>query len=729
MASPASLRVQCLTPLLLLACACGETLEPRASDETSVTEDFGDNYGEGRIGYKGASLSRTAALQGDQSTLGASGVSSAGSAPNGGGFAGGGAALPSGSSVGTFGGGTIGGGTIGGGTTVGVAPPSGNSAPYPGTYDAGIGSGPDASSIDAAPALDAQSPQPDAALDAELADVGPPRSLDASDGTRGPDAAQTVVDAQEPGVDAQLARDAASTWQPDATPQAGLVARPDAASPATKPDAQVGGADAAASAPVLPENPFQRTSESAASSFAIDVDTGSYTLSRASINAGHRPDPKSVRIEEFLNYFHFHYAQPKADVPFSLYTELGACPWNAERKLLLLGIQGQEVELKDQPPANLVFLIDVSGSMASPERLPLLKKGFRMLAAQLRAQDRVSIVTYAGRPAVVLTATPGDQKQTILAAISALESGGSTNGQGGIQKAYEIAQEHFIKDGNNRVLLATDGDFNVGLSQTSALVDFISEKRKTGVYLSVYGFGAAWNGGNYKDEVGEQLADHGDGVYFYIDSQEEARRAFLESVSGSLLTVAKDVKVQVEMNPLLVEAYRLIGYENRVITNAAFSNDKVDGGELGAGLSVTALFEIIPAGTSVQVPAPRPGSVPVLAGADAGAEEPAERFDPVQGENLVEVRVRYKEGLERRSALVRGRYTRSIERAQPSAKFHFAASVGELAMQLRGSQYLGVWRTRELLDQIAQTRPLDREGAIEELFELAKSVQALGTSR
>jgi Ca-activated chloride channel family protein len=255
------------------------------------------------------------------------------------------------------------------------------------------------------------------------------------------------------------------------------------------------------------------------------------------------------------------------------------------------------------------------------------------------------------------------------------------------------------------------------------LVSFISEKRKTGVYLSVYGFGAAWDGGNYKDDVGEQLADNGDGIYFYIDSPEEARRAFLESVSGSLLTVAKDVKLQVELNPLLVQAYRLIGYENRVLANSAFSNDAVDGGELGAGLSVTALFEIIPAGAEGGVPEPKPGSVPELGGADAGGV--AETFETVQGENLVEVRLRYKRDRSSESKLVRKLYTGAIEREVETPKFLFAAGVSELAMQLRHSQYLGTERTQQLLDQITQTRALDREGAIEELYQFAKKALSL----
>jgi Ca-activated chloride channel family protein len=474
-----------------------------------------------------------------------------------------------------------------------------------------------------------------------------------------------------------------------------------------------------------PENPFHLTNEQATSTFAIDVDTGSYTLSRASISAGHLPDPNSVRSEEFLNYFHFHYAEPSGDAPFSLYTELGACPWNDKRKLLMLGIQGQEVALKDQPPANLVFLIDVSGSMNDPAKLPLLKKGFRMLTSQLRAQDRVAIVTYAGHESVALTSTAGDRKDLILAAIDRLESGGSTNGEGGIQKAYELAQQTFLKQGNNRVILATDGDFNVGLRQTDELEAFIATKRATGVYLSVYGFGAAWDGGNYKDAVGEQLADNGDGIYFYVDSPEEARRAFLESVSGSLLTVAKDVKLQVELNPAYVKAYRLIGYENRVLDNDAFNDDSADGGELGAGLSVTALFELILANTEDQVPSPLAGSVPELLSSESADAGNAETLASFGGDDWIEVRLRYKAPGTSTSKLMQNRYGQEIAPEASTPKFLFAAGVSELAMQLRRSQYLPVQRQRALLEQLALAKPLDRDGAIEELIQLAQQAYDL----
>lgn len=478
------------------------------------------------------------------------------------------------------------------------------------------------------------------------------------------------------------------------------------------------------SQPPLPENPFRVAQEESASTFSIDVDTGSYTLARGSLSAGVLPARESVRVEEFINYFHLHYAQPTKGEPFSTYAELAACPWNPENQLLMLGIQGQEVPLKDQPPVNLVYLIDTSGSMLDAAKLPLLQRGFRMMTRQLRPVDRVSIVTYAGSAGVVLEAAAGNEQDKILAAINALQAGGSTAGGAGIQLAYQVAQQHFIPGGNNRILLATDGDFNVGISTTPELVSFIGEKRETGVYLSVYGFGAAWNGGNYNDEVGEQLADNGNGVYFYIDSAEEARRAFLHTITGSLLTVAKDVKLQVQFNPAQVAGHRLIGYENRVLANADFSNDTVDAGELGAGLSVTAFFEIIPAGPGATIPIPALGTDPLedaVASGDAMASEELALL-PVTGADLVDVRIRYKGADATTSTLLTNRYTPTqLRHATPSLKFQFASGVAELAMALRGSQYLPSVRFGEVVRRIESALPADENGAVAECQQVAQN--------
>jgi len=480
----------------------------------------------------------------------------------------------------------------------------------------------------------------------------------------------------------------------------------------------------------VPENPFRSAAEEGLTTFSIDADGGSYSLTRAQVGSGSLPSPESIRVEEFLNYFHFHYAQPQGDEPLALYTELGDCPWNPAHRLLLVGMQGQELDFADSPPANLVYLIDVSGSMTEPNKLPLLKRGFRLLTQLLRPQDTVSMVTYAGVESVVLQGAHGDDKDAILAAIDGLQSGGSTNGAGGIQKAYELASQYFIDGGTNRVLLATDGDFNVGLSSTDELVQLIATERASGVQLSVYGFGSAWDGGNYRDEMCEQLADNGDGFYFYIDGDEEARRAFSYTVSSSLLTVAKDVKVQAAFNPSLVRGYRLIGYENRLLSNSDFSNDSVDAGELGASMSVTALFELIPADSNEALPTPLPGTIPEVAtAADGSAAATTDAVDtqsyPALGEgDVAQLRIRYKASGSDTSTLRTLNLEGSIAR-QPSPKFAFAAGVAEFALWLRGSQYLPLVRDEALRQQFETALPLDGEGAIQEAIALLGSAHAL----
>jgi len=474
--------------------------------------------------------------------------------------------------------------------------------------------------------------------------------------------------------------------------------------------------------PIL-ENPYFTTAEVDRSTFSIDVDTGSYSLVRGYLKNGELPPAESVRIEEMINYFHMRYKQPEGDTPFRLYTELSTCPWNPKHKLLMLGVQGQEVALADQPPANLVFLIDVSGSMTySENKLPLLKKAFRMMASQMRDIDRVAIVTYAGKEALVLDSTPGSEKEKIYAALDNLEGGGSTNGSGGIQLAYEVAAENFLPEGNNRVILATDGDFNVGITDQNELVNFIATKRETGVFLSVYGFGEAWDGGNYRDEQLEQLADNGNGIYFFIDGPEEARRAFLNGLSGSLLTIAKDVKLQVAFNKEQVKAYRLVGYENRVLANDDFNNDLVDAGELGAGLSVTAFYEIIPATSGEIVPEPQPGTVEEP-DTDAEVSDDDAILDeaPVTGDTFVNVRIRYKDPDADTSQLLEHPLEADdINRTVPSLKFMFAAGVTEFSMLLRHSQYLPTRDIDELLKLAKAALPADAEGAIAEFIDLVE---------
>ena len=345
----------------------------------------------------------------------------------------------------------------------------------------------------------------------------------------------------------------------------------------------------------LPENAFLPVrGAQALSTFSIDVDTASYANIRRFINQGQSVPPQAVRIEEMINYFHYDYPQPEGEEPFSVNLEVAACPWTPAHKLLRVGIKGKEVHRQERPASNLVFLLDVSGSMSDQNKLPLLQRGMNMLVDRLGENDRVSIVTYASGAQVVLRPTNGTQKLTIRNAIDSLSANGSTNGSAGIQLAYELARESFIEGGTNRVLLGTDGDLNVGVTSDDQLISLIKDKAKSGVFLSVLGFGT----GNIKDAKLEKIADNGNRNYSYIDSAREARKVLVEEMSGSLVTIAKDVKLQLEFNPAEVQAYRLIGYENRALSNQDFANDQVDAGEIGAGHTVTALYELVPAGTT-----------------------------------------------------------------------------------------------------------------------------------
>ena len=346
----------------------------------------------------------------------------------------------------------------------------------------------------------------------------------------------------------------------------------------------------------IAENDFLSPAANPLSTFSIDVDNASYTNTRRFIESGEKPPIDAVRTEEFINYFNYDYPVPTKDETFSVYTEVGDCPWNSDNRLVHIGLQGYTIPVEKLPPSNLVFLLDVSGSMDDPNKLPLLKKSFKILVDKLNSKDRVAIVTYAGEDRVVLESTSCTEKSKIKEAIDNLQSGGSTNGEGGINKAYDIATENFLKEGNNRIILATDGDFNIGQSSDGALTRLIEEKRDKGVYLTILGFGM----GNYKDSKMESLADHGNGNYFYIDDIRESNRVLVTNLAGTLFTIAKDVKIQVEFNPELVKEYRLIGYENRKMNAEDFANDKKDAGELGAGHTVTAIYEIVPGKASHQ---------------------------------------------------------------------------------------------------------------------------------
>ena len=363
----------------------------------------------------------------------------------------------------------------------------------------------------------------------------------------------------------------------------------------------------AASAPIMnteeyrffAENRFLSTLTSPMSTFAADVDTASYAKLRATLLAGNPVPEDSVRIEEMLNYFSYSYAAPQNGEPFGITTEIADCPWNPNSKLLLIGLQAEEIQKDHLPGQNLVFLIDVSGSMDEPNKLPLVKRAFRLLLDELQPTDTVSIVTYASGDRIVLDGVRASDKITIMAALDEMTAGGGTAGAKGIQTAYELASKHFIQGGNNRILLATDGDLNVGISDEGSLTRLIEEKRETGVFLSVLGFGM----GNYKDNKLEALADHGNGNYAYIDTIFEARKALVEEMGGTFFTVAKDVKLQVEFNPSKLKGYRLIGYENRTMAAEDFANDKKDGGEVGSGHQVTVLYELVPLDSPMDIPA------------------------------------------------------------------------------------------------------------------------------
>ncbi len=341
------------------------------------------------------------------------------------------------------------------------------------------------------------------------------------------------------------------------------------------------------------ENGFRSVKANPLSTFSIDVDNASYSNIRRFINSGQLPPADAVRIEEMINYFRYEYPEPKGEHPFSVYTEMTVCPWNSRHQLLHIGLRGKSIEKTSLPPANLVFLIDVSGSMGVPNKLPLLKSAFGLLVNELRAEDRVAIVVYAGAAGLVLGSTPGDHKNAIMAAIDNLEAGGSTAGGEGLRLAYREAEKNFMKGGNNRIILATDGDFNVGESSNGGIERLVEEKRNLGVFMTVLGFGM----GNIKDDKMEIIADKGNGNYSYIDNLQEARKVLVSEFGGTLFTIAKDVKFQLEFNPDKVESYRLIGYENRMLNEEDFNDDTRDAGEMGAGHNVTALYELVPAGS------------------------------------------------------------------------------------------------------------------------------------
>ncbi|NEO38031.1 MAG: VWA domain-containing protein [Moorea sp. SIOASIH] len=463
----------------------------------------------------------------------------------------------------------------------------------------------------------------------------------------------------------------------------------------------------------IDENAFKRVKHNPLSTFAIDVDTASYSNLRRFLNNGQLPPTDAIRIEELINYFNYDYPEPESDRPFSITTEISQAPWNPTHQLVHIGIQGEKMAIEDLPPSNLVFLLDVSGSMNYPNKLPLLKDAFRMLVNELREEDQVSIVVYAGAAGVVLPPTPGNEKDKILTAIENLNAGGSTAGGAGIKLAYKLAQDNFIKSGNNRVILATDGDFNVGVSSDTELVKLIEQKRKKGVFLTVLGFGT----GNLQDSKMEKIANKGNGNYAYIDNELEAKKVLVNEIGATLLTIAKDVKIQVEFNPAKVQGYRLIGYENRRLKDEEFNDDTKDAGELGAGHTVTALYEIIPVGakTKVKLPDIDPLKYQSNAASTTNSKE------------LMQVKLRYKEPDGNTSQLLTYPLVdKAVKLDDASDNFKFSAAVASFGMVLRDSPYKGKASFDQALQLAKESEGVDLEGYRAELIDLVESAEEIG---
>lgn len=463
----------------------------------------------------------------------------------------------------------------------------------------------------------------------------------------------------------------------------------------------------------LEENPFLAVARAPLSTFSVDVDTASYSNTRRFINENRLPPKDAVRIEEFINYFSYDYPQPVGTAPFSVMAEVASCPWNTSHKLVHIGLQGKRVAQEDLPPSNLVFLLDVSGSMMEPNKLPLVKSSLAMLAEQLTARDRVAIVVYAGMSGLVLPSTQGDHKGEILAALSKLEAGGSTNGGEGIVLAYKVAQANFIKGGINRVILATDGDFNVGVTSEADLARLIEEKRRSGVFLSVLGFGT----GNVKDSTMEKLADKGNGNYAYVDTLNEARKVFGNEIGGTLYTIAKDVKIQVEFNPQQAAAYRLIGYENRLLADRDFNDDAKDAGDIGAGHTVTALYEVVPYGQKYSNP-----------GIDELKYQRPAQTSPAMANSkeLLTVKLRYKEPQESTSKLLSISVADNGEQfGKASDNLKFSSAVAAFGMLLKDSKYKGDASYNEVLRLAQSSTGADLQGYRAEFVRLVEQARDL----
>lgn len=480
------------------------------------------------------------------------------------------------------------------------------------------------------------------------------------------------------------------------------------------------------------ENPFLDAANNPLSTFSIDVDTASYSNVRRFLNEGSLPPKDAVRVEEMINYFTYDYAQPTDNKPFAVHVDLASCPWEPAHRLVRIGLKGREIASGKRGASNLVFLLDVSGSMTPPERLPLVKQAMRLLVDKLTENDRVAIVVYAGASGLALPSTNGAHKEQILSALENLQPGGSTNGAEGIQLAYKVAADNFIKGGVNRVILATDGDFNVGVTSQGDLIRLIEEKAKTGVFLSVLGVGTD----NLKDSTMLKLADKGNGNYAYLDSLDEARKVLVQQMNGTLVTIAKDVKIQVEFNPARVASYRLIGYEKRILRKEDFNNDKIDAGEIGAGHTVTALYEVVPVGAAANPAASVPPVDPLKYQRvereealrtrlrDAAAGQAAKRLQ--SSNEMLTVKLRFKKPDGDKSELIeRGLVDDGKEFAKASPDFKFATAVAEFGMILRDSEHKGNGTLGAVLEWAQEGKGSDANGYRAGFVELVRKAQAL----
>ncbi len=459
-------------------------------------------------------------------------------------------------------------------------------------------------------------------------------------------------------------------------------------------------------------NPVHRVADDAISTFSIDVDTGSYTNTRRYLNDGRLPPVDAIRAEEMINYFDYQYPQPNSVHPFSVTTETVDSPWKERAKLIKIGIQAKDLSTKQLPPANLVFLVDVSGSMSAEDKLPLVKQTLRILTEQLRPQDKVTIITYASGEKLVLEPTLGEQKDKILRVINQLQAGGATAGEQAIQLAYKAAEKAFIKNGINRILLATDGDFNVGITDFNTLKGMVAEKRKSGISLTTLGYGT----GNYNEELMEQIADAGDGNYSYIDNKNEAKKVVQRQLSSTLATVAQDVKIQVEFNPATVKEYRLVGYENRMLKQEDFNNDKVDAGDIGAGHNVTAIYEIIPVGQQGWLN-------------DSRYQAPI-KSDTAKKSEYAFVNLRYKLPNQEKSILLsQAVNVKSKTLAQANNDTRFAIAVASYAQQLKGGQYNGAMGWDQIIQLAQQSAKPDPYQMREEFIDLAKIAKSLSAKQ